>query len=851
MLPIHEIHDEFLKGLSPQNAGGIVRLILQAPTGSGKSTQIPQMLLDAGRIPDGRQIVVMQPRRIAAKMLARRVASERGGTVGDEIGYQVRLDRKTGSRTRVRYVTEGILLREWLREPDLPHVGCLIFDEFHERHLYGDLSLAQALRLQATSRPDLLIILMSATLDTTPLQKFLPDATLLRSEGRTYPVDIHYLDRDPRATQTDIWQSAATTAERMATLTDGDLLIFMPGRYEIDRTLDALGRTAVGKTADCLPLHGDLSPADQDRALSPSPRRRIIVSTNIAETSLTIDGVRGVIDSGLARVARFDPARGVDQLEIEAISQSAADQRAGRAGRTAPGVCVRLWTQAGHANRPPRDTPEIHRVDLSEAVLTLRALGIHDWSTLALPDPPDESVLRRTESFLYDLGATDAQGHITEMGRRMLDYPAHPRTARLMLEAEARGVHEEAAVLAGILQGRPVFQHKVGTRVRQARMDLYSGDGSSDLLMQIRACVSAAHSRFARSICDEIGLHAGSARQAIQIATQFTRIGERHAEEADTREPADIALRKCIAVAFADRLALRRDRNTRRCDLVDGRVAELDADSVCTEAELLVAAEVRDFARAKVPILLGVTRVEPEWLQEFWPEHFSEHSETRYDEQSKRVLTEHRRTFGQLVLHSKIDHEVSDDDAGRLLADAVEAGQVPLPGWDESVDRWITRLNCLAAWRPDWELPPITPEDRRTLLEHMLSGCRTRKDVKTFDVRAHIESWLSPMQLDLVRDHTPERIDLPCGRKARVRYEEGSPPVISSMIQDFFGMTEAPKVAGDTVPCRVELLAPNRRPAQLTDDLKSFWANGYPLLRKELKGRYPKHNWPESISGCV
>lgn len=840
MLPIHDIQSQLTETLKTTS-----RVILQAPTGSGKSTQVPQMILEAGLIPAPLQTVVMQPRRIAAKMLARRVAHERGGAVGDEIGYQVRLDRRASAKTRVRYVTEGILLREWLREPDLPHIGCLIFDEFHERHLYGDLSLARALSLQAGPRPDLRIILMSATLDTDPLQAFLPDAALLTSEGRTYPVDIHYLDRDPRATGTDLWDSAANAAQSLAAKTDGDFLIFMPGRYEIDRTLEALRRREIGKSADVLPLHGDLSPEDQDRALSPSPRRRIIVATNIAETSLTIDGIRAVIDSGLARIARFDPARGVDQLDVEPISQASADQRAGRAGRTAPGLCVRLWTQAGHARRPLRETPEIHRVDLSEAVLTLRALGVSDWSTLALPDPPDESVLRRTEAFLHDLGALDRAGAITTMGRQMLEYPAHPRTARLMLEAEARGVHEPAALIAGILQGRPVFLHKVGSKARQLRQELFGGEGTSDLIQQLHAVTAAAHQRFDRGFCDDIGLHAVAARQAVQTARQFSRIGDKRAESPDHDSP-ETALRKCIAVAFADRLALRRAPETRRCDLVDGRVAELDADSLCNQARLLVAAEIRDLARSKVPVLLGVTQIEEDWLKNFWPDRFHRTADVRYDEQSKRLVSETRAQFGDLILESRLSHDVSDEDAGRLLTEAVNNGSVPLPGWDENVDRWITRLNCLSAWRPDWELPPIGPEDRALLLEHMLSACRTRKDVKSLDVRSHIENWLSPMQRQLVTEHAPERIELPGGRRARVRYEEGAPPTVSSKLQDFFGMTRPPAVAAGAVPCRIEFLAPNNRPCGLTEDLAGFWTGAYQLVRKDLKGRYPKHNWPEN-----
>ncbi|MDA3874433.1 MAG: ATP-dependent helicase HrpB, partial [Kiritimatiellae bacterium] len=759
------------------------------------------------------------------------------------VGYQVRLDRKAGSRTRIRYVTEGILLREWLRNPKLDHVGLIIFDEFHERHLYGDLSLAHALRLQASARSDLKVILMSATLDTDPLQAFLPDAEVITSAGRSFPVEIHYLDRDPRSSGTDIWDSAATAAEALSKRMGGDLLIFMPGRFEIDRTLEALKRTKVGKEADCLPLHGNLAPQEQDRAVSPGGRRRVIVATNIAETSLTIEGVTGVIDSGLARVARFDPVRGVDQLQVEAISQASADQRAGRAGRTSPGQCVRLWTRAGHASRPLRETPEIHRVDLAEAVLTLRALGVTDWTTLALPDPPDASVLQHTERFLSRLGALDREGEITETGRQLLEYPAHPRIGRLMLEAEKRGLNEEAALLAGLLQGRPLFSRKLPASVRQQQVELFAGDGDSDLLMLLRAVQWAEAMRFDRRKCQELGIHAGSAHEALQTAGLFNRIGRNRGASQNGCFETSIGLRKCLAVAFADHLALRRP-DTRRCDLVDGRVAEIGKESVCGDADLMVAAEIRDPERAKTPFLTGVTRVELEWLDELWPDSFEHTQRVVYDEQAKRVISESRTQFGELVFENKRCHEVGDDDAGRLLLEAVEDGLVPLTGWDADVDAWITRLNCLAAWKPEWELPPITSVDRRTLLEHMLSGCRTRKDVKTLNVRAQIEGWLSPMQRVLVQEQCPTRIRLPNGRQARVRYEEGAPPVVASKLQDFLGMNESPRVAGGHIPCKVELLAPNGRPAALTEDLQSFWKNGYPLVRKELKGRYPKHEWP-------
>lgn len=837
-LPIDAIRPDLSRAL-----GAGSRVILQAPTGSGKSTRVPGMILDDLDLPPDQQIVVLQPRRLAARMLARRVARERNVPLGDEVGYQVRLDRKAGPRTRIRYVTEGILLRQWLRHPALDPVACIVFDEFHERHLHGDLSLAHALRLQAGARPDLKLVLMSATLDTDPLQAFLPDATLLVSEGRTHPVDIHYLHRDPRATRTPIWESAATAANRLADRTEGDLLIFMPGRFEIDRTLEALKRSPLGKTADLLPLHGELSNAQQDRATTPGGRRRVIVSTNIAETSLTLEGVTGVVDSGLARVARFDPVRGVDQLNVEPVSRASADQRAGRAGRTAPGVCVRLWTEAGHRNRPPRDTPEIHRVDLAESVLTLAALGVTDWSRLALPDPPDAHTLANTRDTLRRLGALSADGTPTPTGKRLLDFPAHPRMGRLLLEAETRGVVPEAARIAALLQGRPLFVRKIPDPVRRAQRDTFAADGSSDLLTALHALEWAEAMRFDPGKCRELGVHAGAARQAAQTAGLFARAAKSPSTPAPSRLR-DTELRKCLAVAFADHLARRRP-DTRRCDLVDGRVAEIDRDSVCDDPALLVAAEIRDSERAATPFLVGLTRIEDAWLGELWPDLFDRVTQARYDPHLKRVITEHRKTFGKLVLEKRVSHEVADDDAARILLEQVDAGTVPLPGWDDDVERWITRLNCLSTWRPDWELPPIAPEDRRMLLTHMLAGCRSRKDVKQLDVRSRVEEWLGPMQRDLLRDHCPTRIPLASGRRGRVHYQEGAPPTIASRLQDFFGMRQTPTVAGGTISCVAELLAPNGRPAARTDDLARFWKEGYPLVRKDLKGRYPKHPWPE------
>ncbi|MGO9609032.1 MAG: helicase-related protein, partial [Verrucomicrobiia bacterium] len=421
-LPIMELREPLLSALARQR-----RLILTAPTGSGKSTQVPQMLLDGGLLGAG-QVVILQPRRLPARMLAAWVAKDRGVKLGEEVGYQIRLDDVTSRVTRIRYVTEGVLLRQMLSDETLRGVSAIIFDEFHERHLYGDITLARALQIQETARPDLIIAVMSATLDVGPLRKYLEPCELLSSQGRTFPVEIDYLPKT--VGDWPIWEAAVKELERLVAQHDGDALVFMPGGYEITRTVQA-AQDALGGQFIVLPLHGDLPTNDQDAAVAQYDRRKVVVSTNVAETSLTIDGVRIVIDSGLARIPRYDPYRGINTLLVEKISRASADQRAGRAGRTAPGVCLRLWTKHEHEQRPAQELPEVKRLDLSEVVLTLKASGVSDVHTFRWLESPSRQSLERAELLLKDLGALENRGSaITELGRRMLAFPLHPRYSR-------------------------------------------------------------------------------------------------------------------------------------------------------------------------------------------------------------------------------------------------------------------------------------------------------------------------------------------------------------------------------------------------------------------------------------
>src|SRR5438270_3314913 len=427
-LPIFELEQSIVAELKARS-----RLIIQAPTGSGKSTQVPQILLDHGLLGNG-QVVILQPRRLAARLLAARVATERNSRLGEEVGFQIRFENVTSARTRIRFVTEGILLRQLIQDPQLRGISAILFDEFHERHLYGDITLARALQLQAT-RPDLKLAVMSATLDAGALETYLAPCTVLRSTGRAFPVEIEYLPKPVGGDGYPIWDLAADELERITRNSEGDVLVFMPGKYEIGRTIAAIRASRVSDQFVVLPLHGELPPAEQDAALAHYQKRRAIVATNVAETSLTIDGVRTVIDSGLARIARFDPRRGINTLLVEKISRASADQRSGRAGRIAPGHCLRLWTEREHLDRGPQELPEVKRLDLAEVVLTLKARGVDDIASFRWLEAPDAQALARAEQLLADLGAISAGG-ITRLGRRMLAFPLQPRYARMLLAAQ-------------------------------------------------------------------------------------------------------------------------------------------------------------------------------------------------------------------------------------------------------------------------------------------------------------------------------------------------------------------------------------------------------------------------------
>jgi len=841
-LPIYEIEKSFIEALQREG-----RVIVQAPTGSGKSTQIPQMLYRGGFLAQG-EVVVLQPRRLAARLLARRVAGELEVKTGGLVGYQVRFETHVSSETRIRFVTEGVLLRQMLDDHMLKEVSVLIFDEFHERHLYGDITLGRALQIQQEHRPDLRIVVMSATLEAEKLQSYLAPCQVLQSEGRTYPVEVDYLSRSPERKKNEIWEIAASETIRLLEKhTIGDALVFMPGGYEISRTVELLKARLSGKEFEICPLHGELPPEEQDRAVGQSVRRKVIVSTNVAETSLTIEGVQLVIDSGLVRMARFDPNRGINSLTIEKISHASAEQRRGRAGRTSPGHCLRLWTERDHGFRPEKELPEVFRIDLSEIILALKASGLKEMSVFPWLDAPLDESLQNAEKLLRDLGAVHYQsGEITEVGRRMLAFPLHPRYARMMLAADHYGCVPSIALMIALTQGRGILLRRVDKETERRRDDVLGIDSRSDFIRVLSAWKYAKEARYSVEVCRELGIHAQAARQAGKLADQFLAIAKKRGLSTEVDLVDGDELGKCLLSGFSDQLAKRMDKGTLRCDIVHGRRGNLARSSAVHKSPLFVVAEISEIEgkRGEVSTVLSMcSEVEESWLREFFPGEFKEESIISLDSSGKRVVERKRQLFRDLVLENKESEGVSDDGAAEILAVEIVSGRCKLPAWDESVEQWINRVNCFSTLFPEFEISSIAGEERKFLLTQACLGLRSFKEVKRLDIWPTLSSWLVPEQAAAMEAYLPRHYVLEGGRKVKIRYLEDGVAILSARIQELYDVEGKLSVAAGKLHLKIEILAPNQRPIQLTDDLGSFWQKTYPVIKPALAGRYPKHEW--------
>ena len=849
-LPIYEIENDIIATLRATK-----RLVLQAPTGSGKSTQVPQMLLRHGLLGNG-QVVTLQPRRLAARLLASRVAHELEVELGREVGYQIRFENVTGDTTRIKFETEGILLRQLIQDPALGGIQALIFDEFHERHLYGDITLARALDIQEESRTDLLIVVMSATLDAGALEKYLSPCAVRTSEGRTFPVSVEYLPRRLGNNSPALWELAADAfSEHARGGTGGDVLIFMPGGYEINRTIEAIRLKKESRGYILLPLHGELPPRDQDAAVARYDQPKVVVATNVAETSITIDGVRLVIDSGLARIPRHDPNRGINTLLVERISRSSTEQRAGRAGRTAPGRCIRLWSQPEQDERPAQELPEVKRLDLAEVILTLKAAGVEDLRKFRWLEAPSDTALHHAEELLIDLGALKRETpsaeneaphtRITALGRRMLAFPVHPRYARMLLAAQEYDCVHDACLIAALTQGRDLLLRNPGPDVISLRDDLFGGKGWSDFWILMRAWNYASANQFRMDALRKAGIHGVTARQVGPLHEQFLRIAKEEGLDIEPRKVKDEALQKCILIGFSDRVG-RMDQGTLRCELVHGRRGTLARDSVVRQNPFVVVAEIREVGGhpGEVNTILSMaTAIEVEWLHELFPDDIRSEVRVSLDSTARRVQAAEILLFRDLALGAKRVEPPPADAAARLLAEEVVAGRMQLHNWDHSVNQWILRLNLLADWCPDLQLPPIRAEDRQYIIEQLCLGAVSYKDLKDREVKPVVKSWLSASQRELFDKHAPERVTLPNGRTPKVTYDADGPPYISMRIQELFGVMQTPRIAMGRVLLSVHILAPSMRPVQVTQDLANFWREHYPRIKSELQRKYPKHEW--------
>lgn len=801
------------------------RLVLEAPPGAGKTTRVPLALLDADWL-CGRKIVMLEPRRVAARAAAQFMAKQLGEAVGDTVGYRIRFENKVTAKTRIEVVTEGILTRMLQDDPMLENVGAILFDEFHERHLAGDLGLALALDVQAGLREDLRMVVMSATLDGEKLAAFL-DAPRLSSAGRSYPVRIAYF---PARRDEAIEHQVKRAVEHALTEHPGDVLVFLPGQREIGKVQALLAHALDESRVEALALHGELPVEQQSRVLQPSQdgRRRVVLATNVAESSVTLPGVRVVIDSGLAREPRYDPNSGFSRLDVVSIAQSSADQRAGRAGRVAEGWAYRLWPESQRLE--PQRRPEIAQVELASLALELAAWGSDD---LRFVDAPPTGAMAAARELLQRLGALDAGNTITSLGRRMLAIGTHPRLASMLLSAANDDETALACDIAALLEARDPLR-------------AIPGQGRSDALAA-RWQALAAH-RQGRSPPEAVR----SSLQALDAAaTQWRR-----RLRCNAKPPASVpahALGDLLAHAFPDRIGYRHGSDLRRYPLANGRMAQLFDDSAMIGEPWIVACDLRfETKDAKV---LRAAPVDERRLRRDFAARFSDRDEVRWDDAKRALVAERVQRFDGIVLDARPAGRVDPAQAAQALTDAVRALGIDVLPWRESLAQWRARVRCLRVWMTDLSLPDLSDDALLANLETWLKPAfagKTRLDALSEDelseaLKSGID-WAMRQRIDAL---APTRIVVPSGMERAIEYaydtatDTPQPPVLAVKLQELFGLADTPRVADGRIPLTLHLLSPGGRPLQITQDLRSFWERTYPEVKKEMKGRYPKHPWPE------
>ena len=840
-LPHLPVADVLAEVVAASRTGAVV---VTAPPGSGKTMLVPAAILDD--LPKQKRVVLMQPRRIAARAVAHQIARLRDVPLGGEVGYQVRFDAKVSRDTRLVVETTGIMLRRLLADVSLDGIGAVVLDEFHERTIEMDLVLGLLVRVRQTVRPDLRIIVMSATLAAGPVARLLGDPTgreqacpIVSADGRLFPVDTRYGRRGEQRELVDLVANAVPEAVRH---TDGHVLVFLPGVGEIMRCEQALTPLADREGHAIFTLFGDLPPEQQDRVLADVGRRKIILSTNVAETSLTIPGVTAVIDSGLARQMRVSAATGLPRLELIPISQAAADQRAGRAGRTGPGVCWRLWDEAAHHHRPAAETPESLRGDMAGPLLQLLALGEQaefPW----LDEPPSETIANARQ-LLRQLGAiespVDAADRITPLGEELVRLPAHPRLARLLLAGARHGVLRETAIAAALLSERDPF--RAGSHSRRGPRDKMNVRTQSDIVDRVLA-LQAFHAGL--QLDDpELELHHGGASNVLRTSEQLYGLVDVPLA-ARAADPVTAVMRALLE-AFPDRLARLRPGTQDRATMVGGRGVRLDGGSRVRQEPFLLAIDLDDAGgEARVR---QASAVDPAWLEE---EPLAGTNLRKVEEllfaPSRRQVEARLRTYWADLVIDETPIAISNAAAAAELLAREAAAQLDrlLPADDSAAGKFLARIRWLAAAAPDLGLPTLDNAALAALLPEVCSGLRALDEIASADWLSRLQAAVGYERLAEIDRLAPSSHELPNGKRHPLIYEAGKPPTLAVRIQELFGIRDTPRIAGGRVAVLLHLLGPNHRPQQVTSDLASFWQNTYPTVKKELRRRYPKHAWPD------
>jgi ATP-dependent RNA helicase HrpB len=823
-LPVDEALPEI--GAALDRAG---TLVLVAEPGAGKTTRVPPFL--ARRLRGRGRVVVLEPRRIAARNAAARMAEEAGETLGKRFGYQVRGERKFGRETEVLVVTEALLARMLQSDPELKGVSAVVIDEFHERSLHADLALALVAEARQVLRPDLQIVVMSATLDAEPIAAFLGDAPILRVPGRSFPVETRF--RPPAGSA----PAARRPEERVAPLLplidearaecDGAILVFLPGRGEIE-ALESILRGRGGRPGvDVQRLHGDLPLQEQRAVLRPPGHPRVVLATNVAESSLTLPDVTAVVDSGWVRRARQDHRLGFDRLELERISRASAEQRGGRAGRLGPGLCLRAWSRAEEATRDAFEPPAIQLQDLSEARLLLLDWGVADAQNWAWFESPPEEALRAADELLIQLGLARREGSrllLEASGRRLAGVPLHPRLGRMLDEARRAGVGRDGARLAALLSDRD-FGRSRGTGPREGR------GGRSDLLDRL----------------DRIqGARGGPAgRIESESRRLLDRLPKSWNDEGDAPEGGEEALLRVVLAGFPDRVARRREVGSPQASMVGGRGIELDRDSCVHDDEFFVAVSLGggrrgQHARDRVRLASGIDEA---WLSELFPEQMQRRLEVVFDPKSERLRGVERNYFADLLLREKVTGQIDREQGALVLEQVIREEPKRLFDAVEGLQGFRRRLDLLSEHAD--EVPHFDEGALIDLIVPVLPGLRGLGELRSMPIMEIVRGSLPQRILQRLDRELPLRVSLPAGGSVAVDYSEAAAPVIRERVQRLFGLWRLPPFLGGRIQPVVELLAPNRRAVQRTTDLESFWRNTYSQVRKDLRGRYPKHDWPE------